>query len=54
MSDEERNAVNSLVTYLHSFEVVKLVEAHFAKYNNDAPPQLLREQINEVEKLLER
>lgn len=54
MSEEEYQAVNSLLAYLRSFHVVGLVEAHYKVYNNEAPPVLLQEQMNEVQKLLDK
>ena len=45
--------LNTLLTFAGSFHVIKAVEEYFARYNNDAPPKLLQEQIKKMYKYLE-
>jgi hypothetical protein len=45
--------LNKLLSHLESFDVVKLVEEHFAQYNNPAPPLLLRKVMNDLQKRLD-
>jgi hypothetical protein len=48
MTNDEHNAVNTLLSFLRASNVVDLVEAYYEKYNNKAPGLLLREQIERV------
>lgn len=51
------NELNTLLSYLEGCNpdcsVVKLVNDHFAKYNNDAPGYLLQKQIELLQKRLD-
>lgn len=54
MTPKEKSQINILLAYLRQFSVVQLVTEYFARYNNDAPSSLLKEQIDTVQKLLEK
>jgi hypothetical protein len=51
--DEEWQAVNTLLSFLRSSNVVELVHDFYAQYNNPAPAKLLEEQIELVQKHLD-
>jgi hypothetical protein len=50
MKPELLNDLNSLFCLLTEFDVVQRVREHYAQYHNPAPPALLQEQINKLEK----
>jgi hypothetical protein len=54
MDEKTLSDLNKLLCYLHDFEVVELVRAHFARFGNDAPPKLLEMQVNNLEGLVTR
>ena len=53
MDQETWTQVNNLLRMLHLFRASQLVGEYFKKYDNDAPPRLLSEQIAAVQKLLD-
>lgn len=54
MNPEVANDLNTLLAYLRDFDVVGLVKEHYWKHGNAAPPSLLKEQIEKMEKHLAR
>lgn len=50
MKPELLNDLNSLFCLLTEFDVVQRVREHYAQYHNPAPPALLQEEINKLEK----
>jgi hypothetical protein len=52
MDEKTVSDLNKLLCYLHDFNVVELVRAHFANFGNDAPPKLLEMQITNLETLV--
>jgi hypothetical protein len=54
MTSYEKEEVNKLLGMLRSFDVIRLITEYFyGKYENNAPQELLKEQIEKVQKLLE-
>lgn len=52
-SDPIYAELNTLLGHLEAFDVVRLVEEYFAKFGNPAPPKLLQNTINKLQKRLE-
>lgn len=53
MEQELYNDLNTLLSFLRSANVVELVRAHYSTFNNDAPPILLVDQIEKLQKHLD-
>jgi hypothetical protein len=53
ITNPEWNELNTLLSHLKSFNVVKMVEQHYIQFGNTAPASLLKDQIDVLEKLLE-
>lgn len=52
--DDVWNSLNNLLTMLRSFDVPKLVDQYYLEiYKNSAPGECLREQIKDLEKLMD-
>ncbi len=47
------NEINNLLSLLDGCEVVSLVRDYYAKYNNSAPPGLLKSHMEKLQKLLD-
>ena len=46
------NDLNNLLSLLRGGHEIRAIEEYFAKYDNDAPPQLLRAYIDKLEEHL--
>ena len=46
------NKINNLLSHLHNFGVVELVRKKYDIHNNDAPPAVLQDAMDELQKFL--
>lgn len=53
MSNNEWHSINTLLVYLRTFQVGDLVDMHYQEFQNDAPGILIRQQIKEVQAVLD-
>jgi len=44
--------LNKLLSHLEAFEAVRLVEEYFARFDNPAPPKLLKSSIDKLQQML--
>lgn len=52
--DELWHSINNLLSYLRSFDVVgKTNDYYLKKYNNNAPGEVIKKQIDELQKQLD-
>jgi hypothetical protein len=54
VTERDWQDLNNLRAYLHDFQVVNLVRAHYAWFDNEAPSLLLEEQLRKMEEILDR
>ena len=50
----EWHALNTLLSYLLSADVVQLVNEHYQQFGNDAPGKLMKRQIELCEEILDK
>lgn len=51
--DEVWSDLNNLLAHLRSFNTIKLIEDYYKSYDNSAPSQLVREDMDRLQKHLD-
>lgn len=54
MNPEVVKDLNSLLAYLHEFDVVTLVNRYYQRYGNDTPAKLLKKRIEKIQHHLDQ